>query len=341
MSDVIDHLVLGAGVAGLTLARRLADAGRRVVVLDKGRGPGGRLSTRRETVAGAELRFDHGAQYLTAREASFRAEVEKWVAAGVVAEWKGRFAKVAGGVVSPEPPPVPRYVGVPGMSALCRHLAQGLDVRYSRRAQRLERTTAGVRVHAVSEDGTHEVEAFDARRVSVAVPDVQARQLLGELLPLPATHTAPCWALLLAFPEKLATAFDAARVEGAGGVGGVEEMGGPIRWLARESSKPRRAHDEAWVIHVSPEWSTAQLELTPDEVAPKLLAAFASVVGTPLPTPTVCKAHRWRYALTTTPAGTPFAATDDLALSACGDYLLGGKIEAAFLSGARLADRLI
>ena len=51
-------------------------------------------------------------------------------------------------------------------------------------------------------------------------------------------------------------------------------------------------------------------------------------------------AHRWRYALTTTPVGTPFAATPDLTLSACGDFLLGGKIEAAFLSGARLARHL-
>lgn len=329
MSDVIEHLVIGAGVAGLTLARRLSAAGRRVVVIDKGRGPGGRLSTRRETVSAAELRFDHGAQYLTARDDRFRAEVAGWVSASVVAEWTCRFARISSRVVTPEPPPVPRYVATPGMSALCRHLATGLDVRYSHRAQRLERTPAGVRVHTVAEDGTHEASALDARRVTVAVPDVQANQLLTGLLPLAPTHTAPCWALLLAFPEPLATSFDAARVEGSA-----------IRWLARESSKPRRPTAEAWVAHASPEWSTEHLELTPDEVAPRLLGAFRDLTGA-VAAPALCKAHRWRYALTTTHAGVPFAATADLALSACGDYLLGGKIEAAYLSGTALADRLL
>ena len=49
--------IVGAGVAGLTGALALRDAGCEVVVFDKGRGPGGRTATRR---AGA-LSFDHGA----------------------------------------------------------------------------------------------------------------------------------------------------------------------------------------------------------------------------------------------------------------------------------------
>lgn len=41
-----DVVVVGAGVCGLTLARLLEDSGRRVLVLDKGRGPGGRVSSK-------------------------------------------------------------------------------------------------------------------------------------------------------------------------------------------------------------------------------------------------------------------------------------------------------
>ena len=39
--------VIGAGLAGLACATALARAGHAVTVLDKGRGPGGRMSARR------------------------------------------------------------------------------------------------------------------------------------------------------------------------------------------------------------------------------------------------------------------------------------------------------
>ncbi|MDP3490273.1 MAG: FAD-dependent oxidoreductase, partial [Phenylobacterium sp.] len=39
--------IIGAGMAGLSCAEALSDAGHAVQVLDKGRGPGGRMSTRR------------------------------------------------------------------------------------------------------------------------------------------------------------------------------------------------------------------------------------------------------------------------------------------------------
>lgn len=53
----------GAGMAGLTAAAELQRAGCRGLVLDKGRGVGGRLASRR--IGGAS--FDHGAQFITAR----------------------------------------------------------------------------------------------------------------------------------------------------------------------------------------------------------------------------------------------------------------------------------
>lgn len=41
-----DVVIVGAGVCGLTLARLLEESGRRVLVLDKGRGPGGRVASK-------------------------------------------------------------------------------------------------------------------------------------------------------------------------------------------------------------------------------------------------------------------------------------------------------
>ena len=80
--------VIGAGLAGLAAARELQAAGHQVVVFDKGRGPGGRLSSRRAE----PFAFDHGAQYFTARDPEFRHELEGWLEAGVVARRPRRHA---------------------------------------------------------------------------------------------------------------------------------------------------------------------------------------------------------------------------------------------------------
>ncbi|TGN44114.1 FAD-dependent oxidoreductase, partial [Paracoccus liaowanqingii] len=70
MSERIRVAIIGAGLAGLTCAGRLAQAGLSVTLFDKGRGPGGRLATRR---ADDGLRFDHGALWLAARDPGFAA----------------------------------------------------------------------------------------------------------------------------------------------------------------------------------------------------------------------------------------------------------------------------
>jgi renalase len=53
----VDVIVIGAGLSGLIAAHTVQANGVRVVVLDKGRGVGGLLATRR-TDSGV---FDHGA----------------------------------------------------------------------------------------------------------------------------------------------------------------------------------------------------------------------------------------------------------------------------------------
>ena len=54
-------VVVGAGISGLVCASELSQAGIDVTVVEMGRGPGGRLATRR----GSGLPFDHGTQYFT------------------------------------------------------------------------------------------------------------------------------------------------------------------------------------------------------------------------------------------------------------------------------------
>ena len=68
-------VIVGAGICGLVAGRALVETGAEVVVVDKGRSPGGRLATRR--VGDATL--DHGAQFFTVRTPTFRRRVDDWI----------------------------------------------------------------------------------------------------------------------------------------------------------------------------------------------------------------------------------------------------------------------
>jgi len=140
-----------------------------------------------------------------------------------------------------------------------------------------------------------------------------------------------CWALMLQFDGPVDLPFDAAFVNS-----------GPLRWIARDSSKPGRpavnaAPQETWLLHAEAEWSEAHLELPPDEAAALMLAAFAALGG---PAPPRWTAHRWRYADTREPLLDGCVWDGGLRLGLCGDWLNGGKVEGAWVSGQRLAAQL-
>ena len=140
--------IIGAGLSGLVAARCLADAGLSVVIFEKSRGTGGRMATRR---ADGEISFDHGAQYFTVRNPEFRERVEAWIKTGIVAAWPNtaagqRVVVLKDGKLESESGSVDRFVGVPAMNSVCKHLATGLDIRKQVRVARVVQVDGTVRL---------------------------------------------------------------------------------------------------------------------------------------------------------------------------------------------------
>ncbi|MGY6634281.1 MAG: NAD(P)/FAD-dependent oxidoreductase [Alkalilacustris sp.] len=306
-------VVIGAGMTGIACARRLAGAGLRPLVLDKGRGIGGRLATRRANLPEGPVQFDHGAQYVTARTAAFAAELARLGADGAAAPWAGGER--------------PRWVGLPGMSGMVRALAAGLEVRQQ------------VEVRALREDGaTWQVHTDDgiiaARRVVATVPAPQVVPLLGADHPLvpriSGVRLAPCLTLMAAFPA-------AAPVPPSAAEAGSD---GPLAWIACDSTKPGRPRTVTqWIAQAGPDWSARHLEEDRPAIAARMLPALAERLGVAPGTALHAAAHRWRYARVTAPLGTPFLRHDGLWLG--GDWCLGPRVEAAWTSGTAMADALL
>ncbi|MEQ8662430.1 MAG: NAD(P)-binding protein [Gammaproteobacteria bacterium] len=318
--------VIGGGIAGLSAAQVLLDAGLAVQVIDRGDRPGGRCSTRRD---GAHA-FDHGAQYFTVRDARFAAALAHPWRAGLVARWPGTVVALAHGQSRPLAP-VTRYVGVSGMGALADGFAAGLPI------------AAGVTVAAALPGpgdwqlvGTTGAELGSYAAVVLAMPPEQAMRVMSRRGPLRRRLgeqcSAPCWALLLSFDARLPLAFDGAFVDDP-----------VLGWIARDSTKPGRPDGERWVVHATPAWSATRLHLDAQRVAGELLAAFWHVTALSPLTPGYRRAHRWALARPDAAASGEFY-DDALALAVCGDWCRGGRIEGAWLSGsaagAHLAARL-
>ena len=315
--------VIGAGMAGLTCARTLADHGLEVVVFDKGGRPGGRLATR-EAEAGE---YDHGAQYFTVRDPGFERRVASWREAGLVAQWRGRIIRADANQRAPVSATTRRFVGVPGMNSIAAHLAADLDVCSRKQVGSVTRRDGRWFLTI----GAREEGPFDS--LVLAVPAPQAIPFL-ETLPeltrqVESVQMNPCWAVLVSFPSAIDTDFDGAFVDGS-----------PLSWASRNASKPGR-QTESWVLHASHEWSAEHLEDAPQLVIDALLGAFADLAQCALPRPIDLQAHLWRYALSAASLAAPCLSQQDAGIVVCGDWCSGPRVEDAFLSGSAAAGRLL
>jgi renalase len=328
--------IIGAGLAGLTCATHLQASGHRVTIYEKNSESGGRMQTRENELGG----FDLGTQYLTASSAAFKKQVAAWRKAGLLELWEGKLAQLAQGRVQKEKAGgrQQRWVGVPGMSTVCRQLAQQLDLRSEQRVTAVERYGDGWLLKLQSDSVAIEASAGPFDAVVVAVPAEQATPLLqaapGLAQQTAKAHLAPCWALALGFPESLQLPYDGAWVEGS-----------RLGWIAHDGSKPQRRLGEHWVAHATPTWSLEHLEDEPERVRDKLLKAFHEATGSPMQ-PVYAEAYRWRFAQADRLLAENCLWQPKQRIGACGDWFAAGleedsgRVENAYLSGLALAEQM-
>lgn len=310
-TPVVDTIIIGSGMTGVTCARMLTEAGQRVHVLDKGRGVGGRMATRLVETASETLTFDHGAQYLRPRNPEF---------AKVLAQ--------AGARPWLDGPENGGYVGVPGMSDIPRVLAQGLRV-----SQQVDVTTIAWRSGAWSVGTT--VGTLHADRVVMTIPAPQVMALLGREHPfcaeLRGVVMAPCLTLMAVFPRNSPRPF-AHR----------HDPSHPLAWVAQDGTKPDRAATAVtWVAQANSAFSDEHLDASPDDIAARMLPLLAELLGTEPELAVYTRAHRWRYAQASAPLGQPFLRNHDRTLYAGGDWCLGPCAEDAWHSGRAMAHDIL
>ena len=316
--------IIGAGLAGISAARLLTDQGHAVSLFDKSRSVGGRLATRRAD----PYRFDHGAQFFTARSREFQEFLKPFLDQGHVAPWHPQLAQLStngANRTSPWPDTDPHYVGTPTMNAFAKACAKDIPTHLNTGISSLRRSSNAWWLADL--DG-HEHGPFQWVLMTMPAPQTQA------LLPESAAFYRPvrsctmtgCFALMLAFEHRLNLGFDAAHVDHFA-----------VRWIAANHTKPERAPYFSLVIHSTHEWAETHMETPSDQVMKALLDHASGILNQDLSQSIHQSMHRWRYAIGTQASESGYWIDPKQQLGAAGDWCNEGRVEGAFLSGTGLA----
>ena len=315
-SDHLDCLVIGAGIAGLLAARSMADAGWRVQVVEKSRGLGGRMATRRRD----DAVFDHGAQFFTTRDGEFGNWVDQWQKAGLVDAW---YDLGESGT---------HFRCKAGMTAIAKHLAE--DLLVLRETQIVELDYNRERWRARDREGM----VFRSNSILLTAPVPQSLELLSRsqiglpdetLIALSSIEYHRCIAALAIRAEPSAITE----------VGGALKLdGGPIAWISDNLRKGISPDRPSLTIHSTPAFAAEHWE-SPDETRlPPLLEAASPHIAAEVVS---CEGHRWRYSQPTSSYDKKAFVDAERRLAIAGDGFTGGRVEGAALSGLAAAQQLL
>lgn len=338
---MFDVAVIGAGMAGLSCAQRLRQAGYSVAVVEKSRGAGGRVATRR--VQGT--RADHGARYLEPQGDAVQGLIEVLVDRHILKLWTDSVWEFKQGKLSAISTSC--YVAPAGMNAVGKYLAHDLDIWYGRRVQAISRTDSQMWQLSleVTDDNLEIPQELIAKAVVVAIPAPQALMFLDAeiglssdfLDKLRSVEYDPCITVMAGYP-----------------VGKQQDLSNlnpqwksvsfpdhaDLAWVGLDSTKRLDPQQPVFVVHSSANFADRHLESVDlPTVGQELLDRTSESLISWLKDPEWLQVHRWRYAFCGNPLPVScLPAGGNLPLVCAGDLCGEGQIEAALRSGLAAAN---
>lgn len=335
-----DVIVVGAGLAGLTCARELSQSGYRVLVLEKSKGLGGRLATRRID----SVPVDHGCRYLQPTTPQLSALISELQTQRHLVPWQPQtFLFQPGAPLIPQVLDNPVFTAPAGITAVAKWLAQEVDIQRQTRAVAIQPAdTSTWQITAVSP--ADDTATMLARCIVLAMPAPQTADLLvarattAHYWPLhcQTVRFSPCLAVMAKFDRRQPVGPSNQALGWM--VWGSENS--KVAWAALDSSKPGRT-GAVVVLQSSEAFAAQYLEADLTTAAQNLLEAAGPILGQAA-RPLEWQIHRWRYAFASQPAASPPLALRlsdkaDRPLYCCGDWCGGKDAGAAIASGAEAA----
>lgn len=332
---MVEIAVIGAGIAGLTCARQLQQAGKSVVLIDKSRGLGGRLATRR--LAGTLA--DHGVCYLQAKGDRFQHWIDELVSVGILRVWTEGIHRLAADGSLQSPPKSGNYYAAPlGATSIAKYLGRDLEIIGDKLITSIDPIAHGWQLSSKDPEFS-----LTAAQVVIATPPAQALAITKDAIDptciqqLSSVQFSRSITAIAVYPPTDQTAAAAIPWQG------IQCIEHPtLAWIGLDSSKQLNPTQPVLVIQSSAAVAEEYFD-APDLaiVGQKLVDTIAHLIPT-LTTPELVQVHRWGYAFAQNPLLEQFLTAQTAApLYFGGDWCGGNRVESAYLSGMALADRIL
>ncbi|HEY9879590.1 MAG TPA: FAD-dependent oxidoreductase [Leptolyngbyaceae cyanobacterium] len=347
---LLDAIIIGAGLAGLCCARRLQRGGSRVLVLEKSRGLGGRLATRRVD----NQPVDHGCKFLQSTNSLMVQLIDRLQERRILLPWQAACYNIADDGHLKAEPYSDRFVAPLGMTTVAKELAEGLDIWRQTRVTGLvwedssEESMESAWRLEVETPARPIQEPLRAKAVILAVPAPQALALLQSIqsqIPFALVQSLkqavfyPTISVMAGY-EMIPLPTELSEEKQGWLINGNPNT--PFTWVGLDSSKRVSLAHPTIVIHSSAQFAESYLQTDDLNLAGlDLLKQTSECLHIDLTQPSWTQTHRWRYA-------TPVEGASDgellsetpLPLACCGDWCRGTDAGAAMESGWQAAEKI-
>lgn len=314
--------IIGAGISGLTLAQHLKHHAE-VIVFEKARGVGGRMSTRYAD----PFYFDHGTHTFTARTKAFQSFLKPYMDDGTIAEWSGKVINLEIGKKTAKRPWFePHLVAAPNMNSLCKKLAEGLDVRVAIEVAPLSQKQSGV--WSLQDKQGNTLGEYDW--IISTAPPAQTLVLFESALPdnspLHVARMHGCYSLMIGFNKPWDKQWIAAKVRD-----------NPIKWISINSTKPDRNKNVTAIVgHSRNNWADEHMDDDMQQAQQFLVEQFEAVTGISTANADYISTHRWKYAIVEETEKSGFYFDSDQGIAATSDWASTSRIEEVWLNAVGL-----
>ena len=314
-------ILIGAGFSSAVLSKLIKN--KNLLIIDKGRGPGGRSSTRRVDSVGF---FDHGLQYISPKKKEFELFLNRYLKS-YIKEWSGDFRSLEDGKAIEGK----KYIGKLGNNTFVKDLIT-TKVEYFKELVRIERKNNKWILQFKDKN------IQECKRLILTIPMEQCQKVTKSLnLGLNFEGSMePNLTAMIGFKKSL-------KVPSCG----IKfQKSSILRWAGNESSKLRIGNSnnlELWTLQSSLEFAKKYCYTYRDQKAKVLnlmIQEFIALLEIQNAEISHKDIHGWLYAFKSTDFSRKFYWNRDINLGICGDWMCGPKAEDAWTSATLLADQI-